>query len=62
MSEGVQDQDKGTVFIGCIESVLEKFGMQDAKAVKIPVSSSSKLVKATEDEELSSNEVYIYLQ
>ena len=57
----VQDQDKGTVFIGqpgYIESVLEKFGMQDAKAVKTPVSSGSKLVKATEDEEPADQCVY----
>ena len=57
----VQDHEKGSVWIGqpaYAESLLEKFGMKDSKPVKTPVSTSSKLVKATDNNEQANQGLY----
>ena len=49
----VQDEATGNVWIGqsaYIESLLKKFGMDEAKPVATPVDTSTKLVKATDDD------------
>ena len=50
----VQGKDSSGVWIGqpaYAACVLQKFGMENAKAVKTPIDTSTKLVKATEDDE-----------
>ena len=57
----VQDKVSGDVWIGqpaYVRKVLERFGMQDAKSVATPVDTSSKLVKATEDDVLVDQSIY----
>ena len=49
----VQDEATGNVWIGqsaYTESLLKKFGMDEAKPVATPVDTSTKLVKATDDD------------
>ena len=56
-----QDHKNGNVWIGqptFTELILKKYGMEDAKPVKIPVDVNSKLLKATEDSELVNNGLY----
>ena len=50
----VQDETTGSVWIGqpaYTETLLEKFGMDQAKVIATPVDSSTKLVKATEEDD-----------
>jgi len=57
----VQDEVSGDVWIGqsvYVGKVLERFGMQEAKSVATPVDTSTKLVKATEDDEVFDRAVY----
>ena len=47
----IQDHDNGTVWIGqstFTKSVLQKYGMSEAKPVKTPVNVNFKLLKASE--------------
>ena len=56
-----QDHKNGKVWIGqstFTESILRKYGMEDAKPVKTPVDVNSKLLKATEDSELVDKGLY----
>ncbi len=51
----IQDSDKGTVWIGqptFTADILQKYGMDQAKATKTPVDVNSKLLKATDESEL----------
>ncbi len=43
---------------GYRETVLKKFGMEEAKAISTPVDPSTKLVKATDEDELFDQEQY----
>ena len=57
----VQDKVSGDVWIGqpaYVGRVLERFGMQDAKSVATPVDTSTKLVKAVEDDVLVDQSLY----
>ena len=57
----VQDKVSGDVWIGqpaYVGKVLERFGMQDAKSVVTPVDTSTKLVKAVEDDGLVDRSLY----
>ena len=50
----VQDQGSKKVWIGqpaYVESILQKFGMENAKPVNTPVDTGSKLVKSTDESE-----------
>ena len=56
-----QDHEKGTVWIGqptFTESILQKYGMSEAKPAKTPVSVNSKLLKASEESELVNQNLY----
>ena len=49
----VQDQKAGSVWIGqqsYTESILKKFGMEDAKNIRTPVDTSTKLIKVNEED------------
>ena len=57
----VQNKDNGSIWIGqptYTKSVLEKFNMDQAKAMKTPVNISQKLVQALEDSECVDSELY----
>ena len=57
----VQDHKRGTVWMGqptFTESVLQKYGMSEAKSVKTPVSINSKLLEASEECELVDQVLY----
>ena len=57
----IQHEVSGDVWIGqsaYICQVLERFGMQDAKSVGTPVDTSTKLVKAVEDDVMFDKGVY----
>lgn len=41
-----------------VGKVLERFGMQEAKSIATPVDTSTKLVKAVEDDEVFDRAVY----
>ena len=54
-------QGNGKVWIGQpthTESILKTFGTENFKTLETPVDPSSKLVKATEDSDLSNKEEY----
>ena len=54
-------QDNGTVWMGqptFTEAILQKYGMDEAKPVKTPVSVNAKLLKASEDSELVDQNLY----
>ena len=54
-------QENGKVWIGqpmYTENILKKFGMESCKPVETPVDLSSKLIKATDDSEMSNKEEY----
>ena len=56
-----QNHNKSDVWIGqptFTESILKKYGMEDAKPVKTPVNVNSKLMKATEDSEFVDKGLY----
>ena len=53
--------DSGNIWIGqptYVREVLKKLGIDDSKPVATPVESGSKLVKATDDDELVDTELY----
>ena len=57
----VQDEETGNVWIGqpaYAETLLKKFGMDQAKPVSTPVSTGIKFVNATEDDECVDQQVY----
>lgn len=57
----VQNDETNEVWIGqpvYTQNLLKKFGMEDAKSVKTPVETSTKLVKATEEEEKFDQKMY----
>ena len=57
----IQNHKKGTVWIGqptFTESVLQKYGMNEAKPIKTPVNVNSKLLNATEESELVDQSLY----
>ncbi len=57
----IQDHKDGKVWIGqptFTESVLKKYGMQEAKPIKTPVNVNSKLVKASEESESADQGLY----
>ena len=57
----VQDEETGNVWIGqpaYAETILKKFGMDQAKPVSTPVSTGIKFVNATEDDECIDQQVY----
>ena len=57
----IQDQGKGTVWIGqptYTKSILQKYGMSEAKPVKTPVDVNSKLLKTEEESELADQRLY----
>ena len=57
----VQDEATGSVWIGqpaYTESILKKFGMENAKISPTPVDPSNKLVKATEADEPFDQHIY----
>ena len=57
----IQDHERGTVWIGqptFTESVLHKYGMNEAKPIKTPVNVNSKLLKASEECELVDPSLY----
>lgn len=57
----VQNDQTGEVWVGqpaYTESLLQKFGMENAKPVNTPVDTSTKLVKATEDEDSVDQQLY----
>ncbi|SMN02585.1 hypothetical protein SPONN_1431 [uncultured Candidatus Thioglobus sp.] len=57
----IQDEEKGTIWIGqptFTESILQKYGMCEAKPVKTPVCVNSKLLKASEESELTDQSLY----
>ena len=57
----IQNHTEKSVWIGQLTytlNVLEKFGLKDAKPVATPVCVSSKLSKATEDDELFDKSLY----
>ena len=47
----VQDKESSDVWIGQPTSVLQKYVMENVKSVNTPVDTSTKLMKAKEDEE-----------
>ncbi len=57
----IQDHKDGKVWIGqptFTESVLKKYGMEEAKLIKTPVNVNSKLVKASEESESADQGLY----
>ena len=57
----VRDKESGDVWIGqpaYATSVLQKYGMENVKAVNTPVDTSTKLMKAKEDEECVDQQRY----
>ena len=57
----VRDKESGDVWIGqpaYATSVLQKYGMENVKAVNTPVDTSTKLMKAKEDEECVDQQCY----
>ncbi len=57
----IQDHTDGKVWIGqstFTESVLRKYGMEEAKSIKTPVNVNSKLVKASEESESADQGLY----
>ena len=57
----IQDHERGTVWIGqptFTESVLQKYGMNEAKPIKTPVNVNLKLLKASEECELVDQSLY----
>ena len=57
----VQNDEAKEVWIGqpvYTHNILQKFGMENAKPVKIPVDTCTKLVKGTEDEEIFDQKLY----
>ena len=57
----VQDKESGEVSIGqpaYTTTVLQKFGMEHAKPVNTPVDSSTKLMKATDEDECVDQKLY----
>ncbi len=57
----VQNDEANEVWIGqpvYTQNLLKKFGMEDAKSVKTPVDTCTKLVKGTEDEEKFDQKMY----
>ena len=57
----LQDEQTGNVWIGqpaYVESVLKKFGMDNSKPVSTPIDPSTKLTKATEDEQSVDQHLY----
>ncbi len=57
----IQDDKDGKVWIGqpiFTESVLKKYGMEEAKPIKTPVNVNSKLVKASEESESADQGLY----
>ena len=58
----LQDEQTGNVWIGqpaYVESVLKKFGMDNSKPVSTPIDPSTKLTKATDDEQSVDQHLYI---
>ena len=56
-----QNHENDSVWIGqptFTESILKKYGMENAKLIKTPVNINSKLLKATEDSELVDKSLY----
>ena len=57
----LQDEQTGNVWIGqpvYVESVLKKFGMDNSKPVSTPIDPSTKLTKATDDEQSVDQHLY----
>ena len=57
----IQNHKNGTVWIGqptFTETILQKYGMGEAKSVKTPVSVNSKLLKASEESETFDQNLY----
>ena len=57
----LQDEKSGNIWIGqpvYTNNLLKRFGMQDCKAVSTPVDTSTKLVKATSDDECIDQQLY----
>ena len=57
----IQNHKNGTVWIGqptFTETILQKYGMGEAKSVKTPVSVNSKLLKASEESETFDQDLY----
>ena len=57
----LQDERTGSVWIGqpaYVESVLKKFGMDNSKPVSTPIDPSTKLTKATDDEQSVDQHLY----
>ena len=57
----VQNDETNVVWIGqpvYTQTLLKKFGMEDAKSVKTPVETSTKLVKGTEEQEKFDQKMY----
>ena len=56
----LQDEKSGNIWIGqpVYTNNLKRFGMQDCKAVSTPVDTSTKLVKATSDDECIDQQLY----
>ena len=57
----IQDHKKGTVWIGqstFTESVLQKYGMNEAKPIKTPVNVNSKLLNASKESKLVDQSLY----
>ena len=56
-----QNHKRGTVWIGqpsFTESILQKYGMEEAKSVKTPVSADLKLLKASDESETVDQNLY----
>ena len=57
----LQDKQTGNVWIGqpaYVESVLKMFGMDNSKPVSTPIDPSTKLTKATDDEQSVDQHLY----
>lgn len=59
--EAVQDPETGSVWLGqqsYTESILTRFGMQDAKPIRSPVDTSTKLVKGGDEDTCVDQQLY----
>ena len=57
----LQDEKTGNVWIGqpaYVESILNKFGMNNSKPVSTPIDPNTKLIKPTDDEQIIDQQLY----
>ena len=57
----LQDEKTGNIWIGqpaYVESILKKFGMNNSKPVSTPIDPNTKLIKATDDEQIIDQQLY----